>query len=84
MNEAYRIKGMSELDDSKISCWKADNGEWLFYIPNCGVGGLNNHKVEEHEDGRISVTPSILFTGHRGGEKITRHGYITNGIWIEV
>ena len=39
--------------------------------------------VEEHEDGTISVTPSILVDGHNEGEKTQRHGYLTRGIWTE-
>lgn len=91
--QAYRIKGMSELDDTKISYWKVLYGEesspssdniWILYIPGCGAGALSNHYVEEHEDGTITVTPSILMTGHNKGMPTMRHGYITKGTWREV
>lgn len=70
-----RIKGMEELDETKICYWKVED-KWMLYLPNCGVGGLGNHEVMEHEDGTISVTPSILMR--------KRHGYLTKGIWTEV
>lgn len=59
-----------------ICYWKdEESGEWYIHFPTTDghglLGGLANHKVEEHEDGTISVTPSILTTGHNG----ERHGY---------
>jgi hypothetical protein len=89
---AKRIKDMDQIDDTTICYWYAPPyvgtadgkqypGEWLFYIPRCGVGRLTNHTVVEHEDGTITVSPSILFTGHDEGRKIQRHGFIERGVW---
>lgn len=46
-----------------------------------GVGGLGLHTVVEHEDGTITVSPSILTTGHHGA---TWHGYLVEGVWREI
>ena len=91
MEQAYRItdpwKDLDRLpesyncfDDTRMCYWKED-GDWWLYIPRCGAGYLRNHQVVEHEDGTISVTPSILMYGHDQGRPITRHGYLTRGIW---
>jgi hypothetical protein len=48
---------------------------------HCGPGSLANHDVVEHEDGTITVSPSILVTGHHG---VQWHGYLERGIWREV
>lgn len=70
-----------ELDTQKICYWKEKSrGVWMIYFPHFGAGDLTLHTVEEHEDGTISVLPSILCTNHRG----TRHGFLKKGIWEEV
>lgn len=43
-------------------------------------GNLSAHQVTEHEDGTITVSPSILITGHDG----SWHGYLEKGVWREV
>lgn len=73
-----RISGYAEIDWKRICYWKTADGTWKLYLPGCGVGDLTNHRVIEHEDGTITVEPSILVTGH---QDIQRHGYITNGQW---
>lgn len=47
----------------------------------CGMANLGNHDVVEHEDGTITVKPSILITGHHGKHW---HGYLKRGKWSEV
>lgn len=60
--------------------WKTDTGHWHGVTPNGLYCGLNNHHVEEHEDGTISVTDSSILT--RGGpDEPTWHGYIRRGVW---
>ncbi len=81
--QAYHIQGFTDLDDAKICYWKDKDGHWLLYLPNCGVGNLSNHQVTEHEDGTISVTPSIRVTGHDHGSQVIRHGNLTRGVWVE-
>ena len=43
------------------------------------VGNLASHKIIEHEDGTITVSPSILI----GDRKNSWHGYLENGVWRE-
>ena len=57
------------------------NGEWFATTPNGLRGGLAKHNVVEHEDGTISVTPSILCEGGTHWGKW--HGYLTRGVWRE-
>ena len=79
---ATRIHWLSEIDESQMSyCREA--GIWWLYVPGCGLANLSRHKVEEHEDHTISVTPSILLTGHDSGKPTQRHGYLTRGVWRE-
>lgn len=60
------------------------DGSWLCCPPGHPelLGGLRNHTVIEHEDGTISVSPSILISWPRTGEQW--HGYLERGVWREV
>lgn len=42
--------------------------------------GQSYHKVTEHEDGTITVSPSILIATHDRG---SWHGYLERGVWRE-
>jgi hypothetical protein len=79
--QAKRVRNYIGRDPLVVCYWKhEESGEWYIHFPTDGLlGGLANHKVEEHEDGTITVTPSILTTGHNG----ERHGYLTKGVWHE-
>jgi hypothetical protein len=44
------------------------------------VGNLSAHQVVEHEDGTITVSPSILIRRHNGHEW---HGFLEHGVWRE-
>lgn len=57
------------------------NGGWYCCTPNGYVGNLQGHDVTEHEDGTITVSPSILVSD---GEKELWHGYLERGVWREV
>jgi hypothetical protein len=57
---------------------------WHARPPKGGLGNLGNHEVTEHEDGTITVSPSILVTSHNdNGEKVVWHGYLEKGVWRE-
>lgn len=73
----------SGIEDVCICYWQGEAGEWLIYLPGAGVGTLTKHTVEEHEDGTITVSPSILLTGHNAGNPTTRHGFLRRGVWEE-
>jgi hypothetical protein len=47
---------------------------------NLFVASLAGHDIVEHEDGTITVSPSILIHRHDG----EWHGYLEKGIWREV
>lgn len=62
------------------------DGEWAWRCrtPN-GLGGLlSQHEVVEHEDGTISVSPSILVNWPNRSEPQRWHGYLERGVWREV
>lgn len=69
--------------------WKTANG-WMCCTPEGSFGNLSKHSVYEHEDGTITVSPSILVTTTRPngkGEMQERedwHGYLERGIWRSV
>lgn len=65
---------------------KAPDGKWYCRAPQhdgfyAGMGRLGLHDVVEHDDGTITVSPSILITGHDGKQW---HGYLERGVWREV
>ena len=60
-------------------CYWFDRGMWWLYLPAGGVGNLSRHSVTEHEDGTITVSPSILVTNVRGDKR--RHGFLKRGVW---
>lgn len=51
---------------------------WFCCTPNGHLGNLSGHTVTEHEDGTITVAPSILVKD-RTGE--LWHGYLVAGEW---
>ncbi len=72
-----------------------DTGSWHVWIhsPDGRLGGdhgaqgwggnLTNHQVVEHEDGTITVSPSILIT-FPGTDWPEWHGYLERGVFREV
>ncbi len=60
------------------------DGTWTVRPPGRHSGGIPEHEVEEHEDGTITVTPSILFHGTEPeGEYSDWHGFLRRGVWSE-
>ena len=58
-----------------------DKGLWCCVPPGTDLlGNLSRHTVTEHEDGTITVSPSILVKGGNLGEW---HGYLEAGMWRE-
>jgi len=68
-----RNPSMSEGD-----YWKDENGEWMARPPGMHIGSLKNHTIVEHEDGTITVSPSIL---HHEPPGPGWHGYLERGVW---
>lgn len=65
------------------------SGRWLARVPDprtndMDMSDLSSHQVVEHEDGTITVSPSI---GHHGntpeGNRVYWHGFLERGVWRE-
>lgn len=56
---------------------KTVTGKWMARPPGSHLGDLSNHEVAEHEDGTITVAPSILVDDGR----TQWHGYLVRGVW---
>lgn len=52
--------------------------QWWAQTPTKVACNLAGHSVTEHEDGTITVSPSILASNHTLG---TWHGYLEQGNW---
>jgi len=55
---------------------------WCGETPNGHAVGLAKHDITEHEDGTITVSPSILVGTHE--RPSLWHGYLERGVWREV
>lgn len=58
---------------------KDGRGVWNVRPPGCHAGGIPKHEVTEHEDGTITVSPSILLEPGNGEQGW--HGYLEHGVW---
>ena len=60
---------------------------WMMRTPNghyCSIS-TNIHKVVEHEDGTITVSPSILVSSSVNGVRVeVWHGFLERGVWRTV
>lgn len=64
---------------------KDAEGMWHARPPNGSHGGaLIDHKVIEHEDGTITVSPSLVLYPANNGKIPGYHGYLERGVWREV
>ena len=57
------------------------DGHWWIRPPRGSMGNIDNHEVSEHEDGTITVSPSILLESMDGS--VIWHGYLERGVWRE-
>ena len=80
------MKGLRVVDNydgllraGEYTKWTTRSGVamWMACTPNGLHGNLSGHTVVEHEDGTITVTPSILVTGHDA----RWHGVLKAGVW---
>ena len=71
-------------DSAKGDYWR-DAGVWYGWCPTPGprnlLCSLETHKITEHEDGTITVDPSILTRLYDG---TVWHGWLRRGVWMEV
>ena len=57
-------------------------GRWYVKTPNGNLGNLGRHDVTEHEDGTITVSPSILVSTTIAGQPHELwHGWLERGVW---
>lgn len=70
------------LQPGEYGRW-VDDGDGDWYACCSGdhdlVANLSAHQVVEHEDGTITVSPSILCSDGNGGH--SWHGFLKQGIW---
>jgi hypothetical protein len=60
------------------------DGNWYACAPNGHLGNLSQHDVVEHDDGTITVSPSIVITRRdteRRQDVELWHGYLQRGVW---
>lgn len=63
---------------------KLPDGSWRGCTPNNEACNLAAHKVTEHEDGTITVAPSILIRllpGDGSAPVELWHGWLERGVW---
>jgi hypothetical protein len=73
------------LADGEYAKWP-EGGSWYAKPPGFkSVANLSQHTVVEHDDGTITVSPSILCTARDDdGKEIQWHGYLERGVWRKV
>lgn len=63
------------------------DGNWYACTPDGHLGNLSAHQVIEHDDGTITVSPSILVSMRDTEKKVDvelYHGYLEHGVWRQV
>lgn len=83
------MKGARLTDDPGVTgfdtpgaYWR-ERGCWYATTPNGLLANLSRHTVTEHDDGTISVSPSILVTTGAKSGAASWHGYLECGVWRE-
>lgn len=57
-------------------------GHWAGVCPNDRWCNLKAHAVTEHEDGTVTVSPSILLHGGQpANPEWDWHGFLERGVW---
>ncbi len=66
-------------------CFRQDESEgrllWVVCPNGNGPARLEGWDVTEHDDGTVTVAPSIL--AHKGGVHEEWHGWLRLGVWSE-
>jgi hypothetical protein len=59
-----------------------EGGHWVAITPNGHAANLGSHEVQEHDDGTITVSPSIAVRTSRDGKPVeVFHGFLEAGVW---
>lgn len=69
----------TEPHELKPGDYAFTHGAWYCCVPNGQFGNLGAHIVEEHDDGTITVAPSIKITEPGTGR--SWHGWLVEGRW---
>ena len=85
ITQGRRINYFDNPEDGHLYLGPGDygretNGTWVIRPPRGDAGDIGDstgHQVIEHEDGTISVSPSIDSPG-------AWHGFLEHGVWREV
>lgn len=83
-NEAQKAPGEGYIPGAYWPGRFLDDGfvEWWIVDPTGHLGSLGRgHTVTEHDDGTITVSPSILSTMADHGHDW--HGFLEHGVWRE-
>ena len=59
-----------------------DRPYFMACTPDGRLANLSQHRVEQHDDGTITVIPSILVKG--GSDDGSWHGYLERDVWRQV
>lgn len=72
------LEGPHQLSEGEYMKW---GDEWYAHCPGPDdlIANMSSHRIEEHEDGSITVSPSILCTDGEGGHSY--HGFLKRGVW---
>lgn len=80
MDERYA--GMKAIPDGG---WAFVIDRWYVRCPGSPVAAsVEKHEVVEHEDGTITVSPSILYEIPGLDPPYSYHGYLEKGVWRAV
>lgn len=81
-----RILTWDDFDLDPGEYGKGPDGRWYCCPPGHPdlLGGLGSHQVVEHEDGTVTVSPSILIQ-YREKDEVREawHGWLERGMWRE-
>lgn len=77
----YNLDGAHNLAEGEYGLWAEDQNTWYACCPGPHdlVANLSRHTVTEHEDGTITVAPSILCSDGAAGH--SWHGFLECGVW---
>jgi hypothetical protein len=75
---------IASLTELTLGQYARHKGTWYACCPNGLIANLGRHTVTPHEDGSITVSPSILCTGANDSGDIRWHGMLEKGIWKDM
>lgn len=82
MSDDERYELLRSLGDGE---WARLGDEWFARPPGCPfAASLANHTVTEHDDGTITVSPSILYEVPGYTPSYHYHGFLEHGVWRSV